>query len=87
MVVRLCGLVALASLVSLRPDAFTVRRRTLVVVVSGALIAGLAWLGHAASGLQDQSASPVLRVMAFMCWLQPHGSGGWCRYLCTSIDP
>ena len=70
---RLCGLIALLAATSLRPFASSSRHPSFIAALSGALLVGLAWLGHAASATGPERvlsfASHGLHVLAVAAWL------------------
>ncbi len=70
---RICGLVALAVLATSRPATFSARRSTLIAALSGALLVGLAWLGHSASAEGPQRTVSIVsyacHVLAAAAWL------------------
>jgi copper resistance protein D len=70
---RICGLVALAVLASLRPATFSSRRSTFIAALSGALLVSLAWLGHSVSAEGPERTVSIVsygfHVLAAAAWL------------------
>lgn len=70
---RICALIALVVAAAARARMHAQVRSTLIVVLSGALLVGLAWMGHAASGQGPMRAIGLanhgLHVVAVATWL------------------